>query len=93
MPRDFRFGNRTMGLTAGIFLLCVFLFVFFMSTVPDPHLIAEELAGHLPKGTASPIGTLLYNVLGVVIFMGVAWIYWDRYEKRERLAKAKPVVH
>ena len=84
MPRDFRFG---------IFLLCVFLFVFFMSTVPDPHLIAEELAGHLPKGTASPIGTLLYNVLGVVIFMGVAWIYWNRYEKRERLAKANPVAH
>ena len=93
MPRDFRFGNRTVGLTAGIFLLCVFLFVFFMSTVPDPHLIAEELAGHLPKGTASPIGTLLYNVLGVVIFMGVAWIYWNRYEKRERLAKSNPVAH
>lgn len=93
MPRDFRFGNRTVGLTAGIFLLCVFLFVFFMSTVPDPHLIAEELAGHLPKGTASPIGTLLYNVLDVVIFMGVAWIYWNRYEKRERLAKSNPVAH
>ena len=56
------------------------------------HLIAEEIGGTFTKRNMSPIGTLLYNVLGVVIFMGVAWIYWDRYEKRERLAKAKLVV-
>lgn len=83
MERSFRFGNRTFGLAAGIFLLLVFLFIFFMSTVPEPRLIVQELAGNLPKGTASPIGTLIYNVLGVVIFMGIAWIYWNRYEKRE----------
>ncbi|WP_125608011.1 amino acid permease [Lapidilactobacillus bayanensis] len=89
MARSFRFGNRAFGLTAGIFLLLVFLFIFFMSTVPEPHLIAQELAGNLPKGEASPIGTLVYNVLGVVLFMGIAWIYWDRYEKREAKKQLK----
>ncbi|MGY5339881.1 amino acid permease [Levilactobacillus spicheri] len=88
MERTFRFGNRAFGLTAGILLLCLFIFVFFMSTVPDPHLIAQELAGNLPKGEASPIGTLLYNVLGVVLFMGIAWVFWARYEKKEKAAKA-----
>lgn len=84
MPRSFRFGNRTFGIIAGVFLLCVFLFVFFMSTVPDPHLIAQELAGQLPKDVASPIGTLFYNILGVVVFMGIALIFWARYEKRSK---------
>lgn len=84
MPRDFKFGNRTFGLTAGIFLLLVFIFIFFMSTVPDPSLIAQELNGKLPKGIASPIGTLIYNLLGLVIFMGFAWIFWARYEKRNK---------
>lgn len=87
MPRSFRFGNRTFGIIAGIFLLCVFLFVFFMSTVPDPHLMAQELAGQLPKGVASPIGTLFYNILGVVIFMGIALIFWARYERRSKRSK------
>lgn len=86
MERSFRFGSRAFGLTAGILLLILFIFVFFMSTVPDPHLIAQELAGNLPKGEASPIGTLLYNVLGVVLFMGIAWIFWARYEKKEKAA-------
>lgn len=88
MKRSFRMGNRTFGLTAGIFLLCVFLFIAFTSLIPDPQLIVKELAGQLPKGVASPIGTLLYNVLGLVIFMGFAWICWKRYEKKE---KAKQV--
>lgn len=84
MPRDFRFGNRTFGLIAGIVLLLVFIFVFFMSTVPDPKLIVAELHGTLPKGTASPIGMLIYNVLGLIIFMGFAWIFWARYEKKQK---------
>ncbi|KRL59874.1 amino acid permease [Latilactobacillus fuchuensis] len=84
MPRDFKFGNRTFGIVAGVILLAVFVFVFFMSTVPDPQLIMQELNGHLPKGTASPIGMLLYNVLGLVVFMGFAWIFWARYEKKTK---------
>lgn len=88
MERSFRFGNRAFGLTAGFALLALFLFISFMSLVPDPALIMQELAGHLPKDTASPIGTLLYNFLGIIIFMGFAWIMWARYEHREKTLRA-----
>ena len=87
MERDFHFGNRTFGIVAGIFLLAVFIFVFFMSTVPEPTLIMQAINGTLPEGVANPIGTLVYNVLGVVIFMGIAWICWNRYEKKLKSAE------
>lgn len=87
MQRDFRLGNRTFGIIAGVFLLCVFAFVFFMSTVPEPALIMQAINGTLEEGVANPIGTLIYNVLGVVIFMGIAWYCWHRYEKKNGLKK------
>lgn len=89
MARDFRFGNRAFGIGAGIFLLCVFLFVFFMSTVPEPALIMQAVNGTLEEGVANPIGTLVYNVLGVVVFMGIAWFCWNRYEKKNRESEEK----
>ncbi|WP_200835716.1 amino acid permease [Pediococcus acidilactici] len=85
MPRSFKLGHRSFGITVGIFLLLTFIFVFFMSTVPDPHLIMQEIHGTLPKGTASPIGMLIYNVVGLIVFMGFAWICWYRYERKQRL--------
>lgn len=84
MMRNFKFGNRLFGIFAGILLLFIFIFVFFMSTVPDPQLIMKELDGTLPKSVASPIGNLLYNVLGLVFFMGFAWICWSRYERKNK---------
>lgn len=84
MVRNFKFGNRLFGIFAGILLLFIFIFVFFMSTVPDPQLIMKELDGTLPKSVASPIGNLLYNVLGLVFFMGFAWICWSRYERKNK---------
>lgn len=84
MKRDFRFGNRGFGIFVGIFLMIVFLFVFFMSTVPEPTLIKQAINGTLPEGVANPIGTLVYNVLGVVIFVGIAWICWARYERKNK---------
>ncbi|KAF0341025.1 amino acid permease [Pediococcus acidilactici] len=83
MPRSFKLGHRSFGITVGIFLLLTFIFVFFMSTVPDPHLIMQEIHGTLPKGTASPIGMLIYNVVGLIVFMGFAWICWYRYERKQ----------
>ncbi|MCF4061361.1 amino acid permease [Pediococcus acidilactici] len=85
MPRSFKLGHRSFGITVEIFLLLTFIFVFFMSTVPDPHLIMQEIHGTLPKGTASPIGMLIYNVVGLIVFMGFAWICWYRYERKQRL--------
>ena len=82
MDRSFKFGSRNFGIFAGVFLLLVFIFVFFMSTVPDPTLIMQYLDGTLPQDAANPILTLVYNVLGVVVFMGIAWICWNRYEKK-----------
>ena len=84
MKRDYRFGNRTVGIIAGVFLLIVFAFVFFMSTVPDPALMKAALDGTLEAGVANPFGSLIYNVLGVVIFVGVAWLAWIRYEKKQK---------
>ena len=87
LERDFRFGSRTFGIIAGVFLLIVFMFVFFMSTVPEPTLIMQAVNGTLPEGVANPIGTLVYNVLGVVIFMGLAWGCWNRFEKKNNTGR------
>ncbi|MGC2933415.1 amino acid permease, partial [Enterococcus faecalis] len=38
----------------------------------------------LPKGTASPLGMLAYNISGLIVFMGFAWICWKRYETKEK---------
>lgn len=84
MIRDFKFGSRSFGIIVGVFLMIVFLFVFFMSTVPEPTLIMQAINGTLPEGVANPIGTLAYNVLGVIIFVGLAWICWIRYEKKSK---------
>lgn len=89
MERDFKFGNRTFGIAAGIFLMVVFIFVFFMSTVPEPALIQQALNGTLPKGTANPIGTLAYNVIGLIVFVGFAWFCWNRYEKKLKNGETK----
>ena len=60
-----------------------------MSTVPDPKLIMEEINGTLPKGTASPLGMLAYNIIGLIVFMGFAWICWKRYETKEKMKLVK----
>lgn len=87
MPRDYKFGNRTVGIITGIFLFILFLFIFFMSTVPDPAIMKQALNGTLPEGVANPFGLLAYNVAGLVIFVGVAWVAWNRYEKKNKIEK------
>ena len=47
----------------------------------------QAIDGTLPAGTANPIGTLAYNIVGLVIFVGVAWICWNRYEKKQKTIK------
>lgn len=89
MERDFRLGSRKAGMAIGVLLLCVFIFVFFMSTVPEPSLIAAQLNGTLEEGVTKPITTLLYNVGGLVVFLGFALVCWNRYEKKQAVeAKA-----
>lgn len=83
-PRTFRFGSRTTGLIIGWGMMALFAVVFFFATVPEPALFEAAAAGTLAAGAANPWFTLLYNVLGVVIFLGVADIAWRLYAKREK---------
>lgn len=64
VERSFKMGNRTFGLTISVFLLCVFAFVF--------------VAGTIPLGQPLWL-TLVYNVGGVVVFIGLAMLWYMRY--------------
>lgn len=68
-PRSFRMGSRSFGVIISVFLLCVFGFVFIAGTLP----IGQELWL-----------TLVYNVGGVVVFIGAALLWYQRYINRLR---------
>ena len=68
-PRSFRMGHRTFGVAISVFLLCVFAFVFVAGTFP----LGQELWL-----------TLVYNVGGVVVFIGAALLWYQRYINRLR---------
>ena len=73
VERTFRMGSRTFGLAMATFLLIVFAFVFIAGTIPlDQPLWL----------------TLVYNVGGVVVFIGLAMLWYERYLRR--LAKSDP---
>lgn len=67
VKREFRMGSRGFGLGIASLLLVIFAFVF--------------IAGTLPYGQELWL-TLVYNVGGVVIFLGWAVWYYNRYIKR-----------
>lgn len=68
-PRGFRMGSRTFGLAIAAFLLVVFCFVLICGTIPlDQPLWL----------------TLVYNVGGVVVFLGLAVMWYNRYINRLR---------
>ncbi len=77
VEREFRMGGRAFGLGIATFLLVVFAFVF--------------IAGTTPLG--QPIWlTLTYNVGGVVVFLGLAIIWYERYIRRLRQADPQAAV-
>ena len=65
--RSFRMGSRSFGLAVATFLLIVFAFVF--------------IAGTIPLGQPLWL-TLVYNVGGVVVFLGLAMVWYERYIRR-----------
>lgn len=67
VAREFRMGRKGFGIAAASFLLAVFAFVF--------------IAGTFPVGQALWL-TLVYNVGGVVVFLGAAIIWYERYLRR-----------
>lgn len=85
IKRDFKVGKRVFGIIIGILLLILFLVSFVISTIPEPKIIMEYLRGvDLGEGTANPMFVLVYNVLGIVVFLGIALICWKRYEKKNK---------
>ncbi len=65
--RGFKMGSRNVGLAIGIFELILFSIAFVAAT--------------FPVGQALGL-TLIYNVGGVVIFMGGAYLYYNYAQKR-----------
>lgn len=82
MKRSFKMGSRKFGIFVGVVMLILFLFVFFMSTVPDPVLILQALNGTLPEGEGNPILIFLYNVSGLIIFLGFALVCWNKHVRK-----------
>lgn len=71
VDRIFKMGSRSFGLTVASFLLLVFAFVFIAGTIPlDQPLWL----------------TLVYNVGGVVVFIGAALLWYQRYINRLRIS-------
>jgi amino acid transporter len=69
VARDFRFGGRTFGRAMAVFLVVIFAIAFVAATFPE--------------GQALWL-TLVYNVGGVVIFLGAALLWYQRYIHRLR---------
>lgn len=82
VTRSFKVGSRKLGIFIGVLLLALFTFVFIISSVPAPSDIMAYLNGTLAEGVANPIFVLVYNVLGLVVFLGFALICWKKYEKK-----------
>ncbi|WP_127125090.1 amino acid permease [Georgenia sp. SYP-B2076] len=68
--RAFRMGSRRFGLGISVFLVALFAVCFVAATFPE--------------GQALWL-TLVYNVGGVVIFLGAALLWYERYIRRLRV--------
>lgn len=82
IERSFKVGSRGLGITLGILLLGLFSFVFIISSIPSPADIAAYFNGTLAEGSTNPLFVLVYNVVGLVVFLGFAQICWNKYEKK-----------
>ncbi|MEN8433211.1 amino acid permease [Clostridium septicum] len=82
VERSFKIGSRKLGIAIGVLLLGLFSFVFVISSIPTPSDIMAYLNGTLAEGAANPIFVLLYNILGLIVFLGFALICWHRYENK-----------
>lgn len=82
MERSFKVGSRSFGIAIGILLLALFVFVFIISSVPSPETFTAYFNGTLEAGATNPVFVLVYNVVGLIVFLGFAEICWRRYEKR-----------
>lgn len=83
IPRSFKMGNQKTGIIVGSMLLVFFIFAFVVSILPSPFALMDYFkTGFIAEGAANPMFTLLYNALGVIIFVGFAYICYMNYEKK-----------
>ncbi len=84
-PRDFRLSkNPKIGIACGVLLLVLFSITFITAILPDPELIMRVFSGGaLQAGETHPAFSLLYQVGGVVLFLGYAWMLWSKYENKQ----------
>lgn len=92
MERSFKVGPRGFGIAIGVLLLALFSFVFIISSVPAPQDFIAYFNGTLGAGATNPVFVLVYNVLGLVVFLGFAEICWRKYEKKVGKAVANELV-
>ena len=94
LERSFKVGSRGFGIGIGVLLLILFTFVFVISSVPSPADLMAYFNGTLPEGQTNPLFVLLYNVLGLVVFLGFAQICWIKYEKKvgKEIANEKDII-
>lgn len=77
-PREFRMGSRTTGMAITVMLLTIFTIGFLAATFPTGGDIVQ---------------ILLYNVSGVVVFLGGANMWYSRYlKKTQAQGSAEPVL-
>lgn len=83
-PRTFRLSkNPVIGMSFGVLLFILFSLTFVVAIIPDPqHFVLLFQNKPLPEGASNPIFSVLYQLGGVVIFLGYAWYLWSNYEKK-----------
>lgn len=83
--RDFKLSNNPIiGILFGVLLLILFSITFIISIVPLESIFILMKGGTLPKGTPHPVFAVLYQIGGVVIFLGFAFLLWYRGQKNNK---------
>lgn len=84
-PRTFRLSrNPVIGIACDILLLILFIPTFVVSILPDMDAVILLFKGQpLPAGVPHPLFSVLYQLGGVVLFLGFAFWLWHRYEKKK----------
>lgn len=82
--RSFKLSKNPMiGVLCGILLLILFSITFVVSIVPFESIFILKNGGTLPSGTPNPIFAVLYQIGGVIIFLGFAFYLWYRHESKK----------
>ena len=83
--RSFKLSKNPMiGVLFGVLLLILFAITFVTSIIPLESIFTLMRGEALPKGTTHPVFAILYQIGGVVIFLGFAFFLWHRYEKNKK---------